>query len=905
MTPHTYCAPAARKLTLSAISLAVLTMLGQNAQAQAAEEQIQRVEVTGSSIKRLATEAALPVTTMKAEEFAKRGMTTLADVMMALPQSASLAPSNAGSGTNINLRGLGVNRTLVLLNGRRLANEAIADGYANLDIIPMSALSRVEILRDGASSIYGSNAIGGVVNFITKASFEGTTLTGQYIEPEKHGGGDEQRASITVGRGSLAQDGWNVYATVDAHQRSRLASRDRAELSTPELLTSIGRAPALATGGFATPANFTTATNKTAANPYYSAGCLAPFSIQGAKNTCVLDNNEYGTALYENQQVTFFAKGTKRFSDEHTMSLEYLRGQSYIIATRNPTTSLAAGGATAQLPPTSKWYPGGSGGVPAVAGITGQPLLVSWSVADYGLAATKDVQVNQRLALDDQGRLGNWDYKLGLLYGTSVRENFYQNGYFNGVGLLAGIKSGALNPFGLQDAAGKQYLASISADGQKNRYSKSTFASVDANISRSLMALSGGDMALAIGTDFHRDTTEDNKLAIVSDVTYANASPSRGAGARNVSALYAELDIPLTRALTINLAARDDYFSDFGNTFNPKASFRYQPSKSIMFRGSANTGFRAPTLFDAYGYRLPGANGLTASKWDDPTLCPGGKPGVAGSGTALPGYVTADVCNVQLPKQTGSNANLKPETSKGFTLGVVLEPAKDLTVSFDYWDIRMKDMLANLPEQAYFLDPVKYAALFVRNPNGTLAFIQNTTMNLAGQKAAGIDVSAGYAFPRSSTYGDFRLQLDGTYLTRFDNQLEQGSPWVSNIGRFGLASNGTTSSFPIITFRWKHTLALSWKKGDLAAQLTQNYNSGYDDQNLVAAQYFRQIEPYKVWNLTTTYTGFKHLTIIAGLTNMLDAKPPVTNHSGYTFGYLSSAASPIGRAYNLSLSYNF
>ncbi|MET0980670.1 MAG: TonB-dependent receptor plug domain-containing protein, partial [Telluria sp.] len=159
--------PARRTVALSSIALAVLA-LTQQAQAQQLEAPMQRVEVTGSSIKRLAAEAALPVTTVSAQELTARGMTTLADLMMALPQSSSLAPSNAGSGTNINLRGLGVNRTLVLLNGRRLANEAIADGYANLDVIPMSAIARVEILRDGASSIYGSDAIGGVVNFITR-----------------------------------------------------------------------------------------------------------------------------------------------------------------------------------------------------------------------------------------------------------------------------------------------------------------------------------------------------------------------------------------------------------------------------------------------------------------------------------------------------------------------------------------------------------------------------------------------------------------------------------------------------------------------------------------------------------------------------------------------------------------
>ncbi len=891
------------KLVLSSITLAVLTMMNQAA-AQEAEAPIQRVEVTGSSIKRLASEAALPVTTIKAEEFAQRGMTTLADVMMALPQSASLAPSNAGSGTNINLRGLGVNRTLVLLNGRRLANEAIADGYANLDVIPMSALARVEILRDGASSIYGSDAIGGVVNFITKNSFEGASVTAQYIQPEKKGGGDEQRVTLTFGKGNLAADGWNLYATIDGHRRSRLASSDRAELSSAELLTSIGRAPTLGSGGYAMPANFTTSANKTAANPLYNAGCAAPYSIQGAKSTCILDANEYGTALYGNQQLTFYARGTKRFSDDHSLTVDFVRGQEYILGTKNPTTSLAANGVSATLPSSSKWYPGASGGVPAVAALKGEPLIVTWSVADLGLAITKDVQVNQRLAISDEGRLGSWDYKAGLVYGTSARDNYYDSGYVSGPGLIAGLANGSLNPFGLQDATGLAYLKTISADGAKNRTSKSTFAGVDVTASRALTQLAGGALSLAVGADFHRDTTEDTKLDITSIVTYAGSSPSHGEGARNVAALFAELDIPITKELDLNLAVRDDRFSDFGNTINPKASFRYEPMKSLMFRGSANTGFRAPTLFDRYGYRLAGATTTTASKWDDPVLCPSATPAVAGSGKPQPGYVASAVCNVALPKQTGSNPDLVPEKSKGFTLGVVVEPAKDLTLSLDYWNIRMTDMLANLPEQVYFLNPVKYAPLFVRNADGTLNYIKNITMNLGGQKAAGVDVSAAYAFPRSAA-GLFKVQLDGTYLTQFDNQLEKDSEYVSNIGRFGLASNGTTSSLPIITFRWKHTLKLQWNRGDFGAQLTQNYNSGYHDQNLVAAQYFRDIEPYKVWNLTGTYNGFKHIQIVAGVTNLLDAKPPVTNHSGYTFGYLSSAASPIGRAFNLRGTYTF
>ena len=157
-----------RSFALTTMSAALLSIFNDVGAQELQAQDTQKVEVTGSSIRRIASESSLPVTTISAQELEKRGMTTLADFMMALPQSFSLAPSNAGAGTNINLRGLGVNRTLVLLDGRRLANEATADGYANLDVIPMSAIARVEVLKDGASSIYGSDAIGGVVNFITK-----------------------------------------------------------------------------------------------------------------------------------------------------------------------------------------------------------------------------------------------------------------------------------------------------------------------------------------------------------------------------------------------------------------------------------------------------------------------------------------------------------------------------------------------------------------------------------------------------------------------------------------------------------------------------------------------------------------------------------------------------------------
>ena len=894
-----------RHFVMSSIALAVLS-LAQQAQAQQSDAPIQRVEVTGSSIKRMATEEALPVTTIKAEELVKQGMTTLADVMMALPQSASLQPSNAGSGTNINLRGLGVNRTLVLLNGRRLANEAIADGYANLDVIPISALQRVEILRDGASSIYGSDAIGGVVNFITKREVEGGNVTVQLVQPQRRGGGDEQRIQATFGKGNLARDGWNIYGTVDFHQRSRLKLSDRTGFIPDDAaMAAIGLPRSAASGGYATPANFTSSANKNAANPYYASGCLSPYSIQGAKSTCVLDDDTYGSALHPNKQLTMYARATKRIDADNTVTVEYTRGDESIFGYKNPTQAVAVGSAKAILPSTSKWYPGGSGGVPAVAGITNQPLTVSWAVADGGPAVTRDNQINQRLLVSADGHVGTWDYRAGMSYGLSQRKGYFQSGYYSGIGLINGLANGTLNPFGLQDQAGRDYLDSIAADGMQNRSSKSSYYGIDGNISKSLMALAGGDLAIAIGTDIHRDTNEDTKLGPAADITYAKVVPAHGESARNIIGVYSEVDAPVTKTLTLNGAVRVDKYSDVGSTVTPKISFRWQPTRTLMFRGSANTGFRAPTLFDRYGYRTTVANTTTAGRWDDPVLCPGPSITMPGTGTAVPGVDAADVCNAKLNKLTGSNSQLKPERSKGGTLGVVFEPSRDFTASLDYWQVNMKDMLANLPENVYFTNYADYKNLFVRNADNSLAYINNTTMNLGGQIAGGVDVSANWEIARNS-YGTFGAAIDGTYLTRFDNQLVPNGPWMSNVGQFGWASNGTTSSYPIITFRWKHNLRLTWERGDYAAQLTNNFNSKYRDANTaVTAQYYRDIPSYSTWNLTGSIRVQKQVRITAGVTNLFGKAPPITNNTIYSSGYLSSVANPTGRAWNVTVSYDF
>jgi iron complex outermembrane receptor protein len=894
---------------LSSMTLAILALMDQaSAQdiAPADAAPLQRVEITGSSIKRVDAEDAMPVTTIKAEEFAQRGFTTLADVLDSLTVGSSQVPGISGAGSVINLRGIGLNRTLVLLNGQRLANEPTQDAFINVDIIPMNALDRIEILRDGASSTYGSDAIGGVINFITKRSYEGLAVTAQAVKPQESGGANEQRISLIGGKGDLERDGWSLYGTLDLHRRSDLPLSARPDATNNDILNSLGIGPKIGAGAYAYPANII---SPITGNPYASTGCIAPYSSTATKNTCINNNNAlYALALPKNSQTTFFSKGSLKLNEDNTLSMEVLYGDEFINIPKTPSTSVgftsAPGGPAAQvmtITKSSPYYPGGSAGVPAIAGVTGQPLTLEWQGDVLGPAVSKDEQKSSRALITEDGHALGWDYKVNLDVARDERISRFQSGYINGPGLDAGVLNGIINPFGAQSAAGQTYLDSLSENGQVARDTTVTYDSINVTGSRDLAKLAGGALALAVGGDFHHDSMHDIAPANDINVPYNGRNPYDVQASRNVGALFAEIDAPVTKELDLDFAVRADNYSDFGHTVNPKASFRYQPSKRLMFRGSFDTGFRAPSLIDRYGYRLATATTTTANKWDDPLLCPGtiGQPG---TGTALPGYATAVVCNAKQNLQAGSNPNVQPEHAKDFTVGVVMEPVTNMTVSVDYWKIHLRDTIGSLSDTALFDNPAKYASSFVRNADGSLAYVVDTIRNLGDTITSGEDITVAYAFPQTSV-GKFTLSMDGTYTNQFEFQTEKNGAWIQNVGQFGGLNLGSVSSNAVMTFRWKHNLRLQWAQGPWTAQVSETFQTGYHDGTAVLPQYYRDISSFSLTNLTATYTGFKHITLMGGINNLFNRMPPLTN--SLSTGYLSSYASPIGRAYSLTGTYKF
>jgi iron complex outermembrane receptor protein len=932
---------AAPRLALTSITVAVLALANQ-ASAQQADAPMARVEVTGSSIKRLATENALPLTTYKAEELEARGLTTMSEVATSLVMGATNEPvGGGGSGTMINMRGLNTNRTLVLLNGRRLPNEAIGDSSINVDVVPMSAVERVEVLRDGASSIYGTDAIAGVVNFITRRSFNQVKLGASLVEPEREGGGGQRRFSIIAGKGDLQKDGWNVYTALDTQRRASLMQKDRPNIWDPATIVALGGS-AFSTntsGSSAAPANFTVYSGgkatTTTGNPYFATGCgsnydstytLPSTKASGAgSKTCILDPTLYPQLLPENKQTTLFTKASLRHGENKLLTVEMLNTESYIDAV-NPPQPFGLQTDYDKLNPgvrkplfitkTSKWYPGGSGGVPAVAGVTGQDLALTWSMDELGAATTDDRQNTHRIVVADEGEVQGWDYRVAFNAATSQRQVGWKSGFVTTPGIYKGVADGTLNPFGKQDAAGQAYLDSLKVDGTTYRAARVKYFGPDFNLSRSLTDLPGGALALAVGGDLHREMYSDHTDMIANDVVYkVSGTPgARPGGQRTIGGLYMEIDAPVTRELDLTAAVRADHFSDFGSTINPKVSFRYQPTKMVMLRGTASTGFRAPTLPELYGTartKVPSTN-----RWDDPLLCPSATPSQTNTGsvTTDPKYANlnldpARVCNTQLTTLTGANPDLNPEKARTFTAGIVLEPVKNMMVSLDVWDISMKGTIAQITEDTIFSDVKKYADLFVRNPDGTLDYITVTRMNMGGLKTRGVDLSFNYVLP-TDDFGKFGLSLDGTYVDKYQGQNEAGGAWVDSVGKPGALATGATSANTYV-FRWRHNLRLSWSSGNFSTTLSQAYSSSYEDTNALPTQkpgqpFFNVIDPYRVWNLSANYKLGKNTRLTLGVNNVLDVDPPLSNQRlSSRVVFAQNIAKPIGRAYTARAEYTF
>jgi len=915
------------KLKKLAQLVALMGVVGPVMAQEAAAPAMQRVEVTGSSIKRVAKEGALPVQVITFDQIEKQGITTTEQLVRTLSANGTGA-DNMTSGNNVfgadadrvsggasfaSLRGLGPSSTLVLLNGRRIATHGASGKSVDLNSIPLGAIARVEILKDGASAIYGTDAIGGVINFILKTNYSGVEASVSTNDTQA-GGGATRRASLLAGTGSLDTDRYNIMASLTVDKAQRLNGSDRSFVNgfQPERglspdTTGTPFANQLSGAGTALGASFQLPGDP---NKYLQAN---PLSFQGKCDT-IPGMSQYQTALWKDvtsplrtkyscaydygadyvlqfpvERANFLSRGTVQLAPDHRMFVEVLGSRTKATAILTPMQVQATIANKAVYPVGGAYYQDLSAYIPTFDNT--KPISYKWRANDVGNRTQENTTDNARVLVGFEGNFGKWDYKAGISRAESSTKTKLTDGYSYTDKLYAALATGIINPWvgagQSQTEAAKQLIESTKFRGAF-QHGKTTLTQIDGSVSGELFQLPAGALAVAAGFDFRREGYNFAQDVDATQILLAPGNAALNDASRTVKAVYAELLVPVMKDLEMQLAIRRDDYSLVGATTNPKVAFRYQPTDFLLFRGSASKGFLAPSFQQLYSgslsQELP--NGVV-----DQQGC-AQHPGV-------PEYCAID----RLDYKTGGNKNLKPETSKQGSVGIVIEPFKGYSASFDYWAINTKDRILNRTPQIVLANYQALNQYIIRKPDGTIDYVQAGWINAAGSRVRGLDV--GLRGEGKVNDVKWTATLDGTYMDSFKFAEYQGQEYQELVGKFYTRD---------LYLRWKHNASFGVSRGDWSGLLIQSFSSGYKDQvpnggkGTPPPGFNPDVSSYTTYNLSGTYTGFKNTTITVGIQNLFDRDPPFTAHNVDEVvgaGWDPRVADPRGRSLSFQLKYKF
>jgi iron complex outermembrane receptor protein len=887
----------------------------------------ERIEVTGSNIKRIQTEGALPLQVITREQIDRAGIFSAEEMMTFISANGNgldnlasktliagatdVENRNSTSNSSANLRGLGSGSTLVLLNGRRVALHSMKSSAVDLNSIPFAAVERVEILKDGASAIYGTDAIGGVINFILRKDYTGAEITGM-ADVTQEGGANRYKASILGGFGDLSKDKFNVMATLAFDRSEVLHSKDRSFSNgyQPDRGLSpdtAGTPYATHTGatGSAIGASFTlpgSAQAYTRANllsfqgrcaeggPMMSQYESALWASPSARFACAYDY----TAVRAMQQpldiVTFVTRATMQLTPAIQGVAELVAARTEAVnefEERQITTSTAAGTFLPAYPVNGPYYNDLSAFIPSFN--RNLPIAYRWRCMDCGPRKIEHITDTYRFLAGLTGEYMNWDWKTALTLGRSEADSTLVGGYYYSVPFRDLLASGQLNPWLLpgqsQTPEALRALEAASATGAKLVGGETTLTQFDATVSSEIWQLPAGGVGFAAGLDWRKETYEfivtNSSGNVIGDVPSDTPQPKVD---RTVTAFYAELAVPILRSLEATVAVRHDKYSDFGSTTNPKLSLAWRPANTVMFRASWGEGFHAPTFVQLYGQTIEGP---VPGNIADPVLCPQ-NPG-------NPVY-----CAIRPNARTGGNANLQPETSKQWNVGIVVEPVNWFTASVDAWEVKREDLVTRLTPQEVVANYTQFPEYIVRAADGSIDYIQAGLVNAANENVRGVDVGARLDW--NWLNGKWRANFEGTYIDSYESRIFETQPFVELAGDWS-----RRSIYP----RWKHVIGVSYTTGPWSGTFLQRYVSSYKDEKppgVVPPGFQEDIDAYILYDLMFGYTGFKNLALRGGIKNLLNTDPPFTAHatdfvSGA--GWDPRIADPRGRSFVLSATYTF
>ena len=873
---------------------------------------LQEIVVTGSMIKRPAAETAEAITILKSDSLKDQGVVNVEQVINTLTSAAPTVNiaanvgSFSGGGSYANLRHLGNGSTLVLLDGQRVANNAFNGNAVDLSGIPFSAIDSVQVLREGASALYGSDAIAGVINFITKKDYQGLEVQGNFDKPQETGGNSGQ-ADFIFGHGDLASDGYNLMITGNYSKQQELRATQRA-------FSAEGFDPAAGIPNTNNPGSWPGSFADANGNLWQSGypACVGNPQLTTAFGNCAYRYSAATDLLPESHAASGMVAFTKALPANNQLQVQYFYTQSEVNGYSGPMFY------DFPMNPASPYYPKASQltCIPSQSINCGLPV----DLADGGNAIWSDpnnsryggvLNTAERALVTFSGSNAGWDYSTDFNYSQNKNNNRWTGGIPNEAVLApGGVLSNLINPFGPQSAAGQalinsSYINGVYQLGEDKRWSLDAYASHPLGDAFN----AGTPATFAIGATVNGEryastTTPYNTLVIAA----TGLTDSAVEGSRNVQAGYLELDVPITKSLDLDLSDRQDKYSDFGTTNNAKLSVRYQPLDFLTFRGAASTGFRAPTLFQLYSPPF-----LTAS--NSPTM---------GSGNPFcsPGHYTAEwtqaVCNTQGLGLNGGNKNLGPETSQNFDLGVIISPIQDMGITLDYYRIILKNVVQDVPASAIYADPTALASYIITNSSGTLTpsvaeanectpytaptcgYINQNFQNTGKIVTDGFDLSIQYQ--QRTAIGTFHEDLEGTSITQFLEQQYNGGPETNLVGNQQI-------SLELPAYRWEHNLRVDWTSPEsmFGAGLSNRFYSSYIDEYTNADGSQRKVGSYSLWDAYAVYKPTAKLAVLFGIKNMFDTSPPFTNaqNDNFSAGYNSLVADPLLRNFYINLKYTF
>jgi iron complex outermembrane recepter protein len=926
--------------------------------AQAPATASQRIEITGSSIKRLDSETALPITVIKREDIERSGFTTAADLIQSLPSmqgfiTASKSVNGGGGGvTTASLHSLGSAYTLVLLNGRRLAPYNTGT-TVNLNSIPLSIVERIEVLTDGASAIYGADAIAGVVNFILKKNSEAGEFSVSANLPQKSGGRSANLA-VSKGFGNLDTNGFNVLIGVSYEKQQELNAEQRSfsksgfipfESDGKQVTTWFSSSNSIPGTVILTDSTGNGDGDAFYSPDYLKTGKCGPRSVFRA-GVCRFDFSSTVQNIPDSERASLF--GTARFKLSETATLFGEFGysdfktnprfappaQPGIFMTQALVNKHVIPYLTQLGVKVGDFYPVGDPGF--------QGPSINLRVYDAGGRTDEYRTKTLHLVAGAEGSFGPVDFTTHLTHSENKFTDTLKAGYLSSNKFNALIESGAFDPLSAQIGSSAAVLAPAVLR-QVFDTSKSTLDIASVKGSMPVFKLGGGDLSIGLGIDISKQGYKDDPSAIAQgpnklqpNFTDTPIGGSSGSlpfdSSRGTVGTYLEVAAPIMKELELAAAARFDSFEavknskNFDSAGNPisaatqgkkasdttfKFSARYQPVPEVLLRGSVGTGFKAPTLANI----TTPVQSAGSSGFHD---CP---PGLAANLALFCAKVSQEY-----NKQTGGNPNsdatgLKPEKSQQWTLGFRIEPDRGFSFGVDLWQVKLKDRIDTVPEDVAFSDGVVYGKLFSVLPDPvtkkpTLTFTQSPS-NLGRAQYMGLD------FDVSSTVGTPVGKLSSratfTYMLQSKYEVAGLDGYQTSLARIGPDTE--------VTFRWLANLSFSLESGPMTNTFNVSLKPGYQDAESTASSgsevrlvnangsiggrvgVNRKVEAYSLLDWQGKYQFTKEFGLTVGIKNILDTKPPFTiqnlDGTGNMRGYDARYADPLGRQFWLTASYKF